>query len=227
MDVDQKFDDLNVSNKPNIRFDGFVKVCGMKYPPNMNEVASLQPDFMGFVFYPKSPRFVNTLDPKSLKSLPAAIKKIGVFVNEDVDLILTTTHKYQLDGVQLHGSENVELCKQLKETNLIVIKAFSIEAAYNFKVTHHYEDVCDFFLFDTKTQTHGGSGQQFDWNLLNEYSGNKPFFLSGGISAFDVQSVSVIKHPKFIGIDLNSKFEIEPGLKNTHLLQEFLINLKQ
>ncbi len=198
----------------------------MKVPENIKAIAELKPNLMGFIFYPKSPRYAEPLDVETLSSLPQNIKKIGVFVNEDLQRILTLVYKYKLDGVQLHGSENAEICKQLKDTGLLVLKAFPIAEAYNFKVTGNYEGVCDYFLFDTKTDAFGGSGVKFDWTILDEYQGETPFLLSGGIAADDVEAISKIKHPKFAGIDLNSKFEISPGLKNVELLEGFLKQLK-
>lgn len=204
-----------------------IKICGMKFPENIRRIADLQPDFMGFIFYPKSPRYAEPLDVESLKSLPKSIKKIGVFVNESLENILTVVYKNNLDGVQLHGSENVADCHKLKETGLIVLKAFPIAEAYNFKVTKAYEGSCNFFLFDTKTETYGGSGVKFDWSMLAEYTGETPFLLSGGIAADDALAILEINHPKFAGIDLNSKFEISPGFKNVKLLNEFTQALKQ
>ena len=204
-----------------------VKVCGMKYPDNIREVAALQPDFMGFIFYPKSPRYAEPLDVKSLKALPKTIKKIGVFVNENLENILTIAYKYKLDGVQLHGTELVEMCAELKAAGYIVIKAFPIAEAYNFKVTKDYEGACDYFLFDTKTDAYGGSGLKFNWSMLDEYVGNTPFLLSGGIADDDAEAILKIEHPSFAGIDLNSKFEVKPGLKDQQKLKQFLTELKQ
>lgn len=202
-----------------------VKVCGMKIPTNILAVAALKPDFLGFIFYPKSPRFAENLDKKMLDLLPKSIKKIGVFVNETLENVLTTIHKYKLDGVQLHGTEMSSMCKDLREAGYIVIKAFPIAEAYNFKVTKAYEGTCDYFLFDTKTDAYGGSGVKFNWSVLNEYKGNTPFLLSGGIAADDAEAILKINHPKFVGIDLNSKFELSPGLKNIELLDKFLKEL--
>ena len=204
-----------------------IKICGMKFPENIAAVAALHPDFMGFIFYPKSPRYAEPLDSAVLKALPESIKKIGVFVNENLENILTFVYKYKLDGVQLHGTELVEMCKELRESGLIVIKAFPIAEAYNFKVTKPYEGVCDYFLFDTKTDAYGGSGLKFNWKMLDdEYKGETPFLLSGGIAADDAEAISKIEHPKFAGIDLNSKFELKPGLKDVDLLKNFIQELK-
>lgn len=202
-----------------------IKICGMKVPENIKQVAALQPDLMGFIFYPKSPRYVEPLDAETMTALPESIRKIGVFVNEDLERILTLTYKYKLDGVQLHGTENTTICRKLKEAGLLVLKAFPIADAYNFKVTGAYEGVCDYFLFDTKTATYGGSGQKFDWGILNEYKGETAFLLSGGIGADDADAILKINHPKMAGIDLNSKFEISAGLKNVELLKSFLTEL--
>jgi len=198
----------------------------MKSQKNIQAVAALKPDFMGFIFYPKSPRFAEPLDVAALNALPSTIKKIGVFVNENLENILTIAYKYKLDGVQLHGTELVEMCNELKKVGYIVIKAFPIAEAYNFKVTKAYEGVCDYFLFDTKTDAYGGSGLKFNWNMLDEYVGETPFLLSGGIAADDAEDIRKIEHPKFAGIDLNSKFEISPGLKNVELLRTFLKELR-
>ena len=203
-----------------------VKVCGMKYPGNIQAVAALHPDFMGFIFYTKSPRFAEPLSLETLDAIPTSIKKIGVFVNEDLENILTIVYKYKLNGVQLHGSEMVSMCAQLKEAGLIVIKAFPIAEAINFIPAKRYEGVCDYFLFDTKTDAYGGSGLKFNWGMLDEYRGETPFLLSGGIAAEDVESIQKINHPKFAGIDLNSKFEIQPGEKDIQLLNTFLKELR-
>ena len=202
-----------------------IKICGMKFPENIRAVAALKPDFMGFIFYPKSPRFAEPLDVSVLNTLPPTIKKIGVFVNENLENILTIIYKYNLDGVQLHGTELVKMCRELRKAGYIVIKAFPIAAAYNFRVTKAYEGVCDYFLFDTKTDAYGGSGVKLNWAMLDEYKGETPFLLSGGIAADDEEAILKIEHPKFAGVDLNSKFEVKPGEKNVKLLKEFMRQL--
>ena len=204
-----------------------IKVCGMKIPENIQAVAALQPDFMGFIFYPKSPRYAEPLDIATLNALPASIKKIGVFVNEELENVLTIATKYNLDGVQLHGNELESMCKDLHKSGFIVIKAFPIAEAYNFKVTKKYEGTCDYFLFDTKTDAYGGSGLKFNWKMLNEYVGETPFLLSGGIAADDAEAILKIEHQKFAGIDLNSKFELKPGEKNVELLKGFLKEIRK
>ncbi len=203
-----------------------IKICGMKFPENIKAVAAFKPDFLGFIFYPKSPRYADVLDVEVLNALPKTIKKIGVFVNENLENILTFCVKYQLDGVQLHGTELVEMCRELKNAGYIVIKAFPIADAYNFAPTKNYEGACDYYLFDTKTDAFGGSGLKFNWEILDEYSGETPFLLSGGIAFDDAEAILKIEHPRFAGIDLNSKFEVKPGLKNVSLLNGFLTEIR-
>lgn len=202
-----------------------IKICGMKNPENILAVAGLHPDFIGFIFYPKSPRYAMPLDENVLKALPKEILKIGVFVNESLENILTISYKYKLDGVQLHGTELVEMCNKLKSIGYVVIKAFPIAEAYNFKVTKSYQGACDYFLFDTKTDAFGGSGLKFNWKILDEYIGETPFLLSGGINVDDVEAIQKIDHPKFAGVDLNSQFEANPGFKDVKLLKEFIKTL--
>jgi phosphoribosylanthranilate isomerase len=198
----------------------------MKYPENIQTVATLSPEFMGFIFYPKSPRYAEPLDEKVLKALPKRILKIGVFVNETLDDILSVVKKYSLQGVQLHGTESYDLCYTLKAAGLVVIKAFAISQVRDFKVTEDYEGTCDFFLFDTKTAVHGGSGIKFDWSVLSVYEGATRFLLSGGITVDDVDIIKQIHHTKLAGVDLNSKFELKPGLKDTALLEVFVKGVK-
>lgn len=205
-----------------------IKICGLREPENIREIAALQPDYMGFIFYPNSPRFAKNPDVSLLNALPASIKKAGVFVNENLENILTYIQKYDLDAVQLHGADNKRLCREIKEeAKTMVIKVFPIMASYNLKVTKEYEDTADLFLFDTKTDLYGGSGQKFNWNILHDYHGEKDFLLSGGISPDDVKAIRKIEHPKMIGVDLNSKFEIRPGLKNTALIRHFIEELNK
>jgi len=199
-----------------------IKVCGMKYPGNISQIVALKPDFMGFIFYPKSPRYAEPLDAEFLSTLPRSVLKIGVFVNEELDDILDVVKKYNLNGVQLHGSEPEDLCYTFKQAGLLTLKAFSIAEASDFDITEEYEGTCDLYVFDTKTPQHGGSGKKFDWNILSAYQGNTPFLLSGGIGPDDAEAIKAIDHPMLRGIDLNSRFEIEPGRKDASLLESFL-----
>ena len=197
----------------------------MKYPDNIRELGKLPVNFMGMIFYEKSPRYVDRLEWDDIKeSFVRGKERVGVFVNAGMDYILQMTNKYNLDLIQLHGNESPDFCKELNKT-MPVIKAFSIAESSDFEQTKDYEGLCDYFLFDTKTPQYGGSGQKFDWCILDEYNGDTSFILSGGISADDASNIKAIRHPKFCGIDLNSKFEIEPGLKNIELLQQFIKTL--
>ena len=194
----------------------------MKYPENIAQIVALKPDFLGFIFYPKSPRYAEPLDVEAMNSLPRSVLKIGVFVNESLDDILETVKKYSLNGVQLHGSESEELCYTFKSAGLLVFKAFSIADPSDFDLTEEYEGTCDFYIFDTKTPQHGGSGQKFDWSMLSAYQGNTRFLLSGGITADDADAIKAIDHPKLWGVDLNSRFEMEPSRKDAEKLAGFL-----
>ncbi len=205
-----------------------IKVCGMKNPENIQALAQLPIDYMGLIFYPKSPRYIQELNASLLDVLPNTISRVGVFVNEDIESLFKQVDKYKLSVVQLHGYESLEYCSNIKDKcpKLIIIKAFNVSESSDFIKMGQYVDVCDYFLFDTKTSQYGGSGLKFDWNILNEYIGNTPFFLSGGISAEDVEAIRKISHPKLYALDLNSKFELEPGLKNITLLEQFINQLK-
>jgi len=185
----------------------------MREAVNILEVASLQPDYIGFIFYEKSKRFVenNFLIPKEL---PSMIKRVGVFVNEKVDDILNKVSKYKLDFVQLHGDETIDDCKVLKENKIGIIKVFLIDNEFDFSKTKPFQSYSDFFLFDTKSGSYGGSGKSFDWNLLKKYNQEIPFFLSGGLSPYSIQNLEELKDMNLHAIDINSGVEVVPGLKD-------------
>lgn len=204
-----------------------IKICGMREFQNMEEVAALRPDFMGFIFYSKSPRFVETLDVGATSYLKKQnIQPVAVLVNEPVEAIFERVEKGGFSWVQLHGRETPDHCAALKSKGLFVMKAFSIAEASDFEETRFYHGVCDYFLFDTKTVLHGGSGQRFDWSVLRNYTGTTPFFLSGGIGPEDAVQVNCLDHPLLAGVDLNSRFEDRPAFKNAALLQTFIHQLK-
>lgn len=196
-----------------------IKVCGLKFPENVKAVAALQPDFVGLIFYPHSPRFVGYEPNEELTELRLPAKKTGVFVDKDFSTIKSIIQKYQLDAVQLHGNESAETCGALRET-VEIIKAFGLDENFDFHQLKAYENKVDYFLFDTKTTVYGGSGKVFDWRVLENYTLNVPFFISGGLSVENISSVLEFKHPAFYGLDLNSRFEDEPGLKNIKKLEE-------
>lgn len=203
-----------------------VKVCGMREPENIEKVAQLGVDMMGFIFYPKSPRFASQSVDRT--AADKNVCRVGVFVNESVELISDKIQLFDLNAVQLHGNESRELCEQLHDQNglLKVIKAISVSTAGDIQKYKEYVGAVDYFLFDTKCKTVGGSGQQFDWQVLENYDGDVPFILSGGIGPEDVERIRNFHHPKCIGIDLNSKFEMEPGLKDVEMLKTFLENIE-
>jgi phosphoribosylanthranilate isomerase len=196
-----------------------LKICGMKYPDNILEVGALLPDYMGFIFWEKSSRYFDGVIP----DLPKSIKKVGVFVNETAEIILAKAQKYDLQAIQLHGHESVAFCQDLRENlkqvQIEIIKVFSVDDDFDFEVLKPFEAVCDYFLFDTKGKLPGGNGTTFDWKVLEKYPSSKPFFLSGGIGIEEMDAVKEITKTNLplYAIDINSKFEIEPGLKNIEL----------
>ncbi len=200
-----------------------IKVCGMRDADNLAALVELQPDFVGFIFYDKSPRFAaEQLDEAQLKAIPRSTKKVGVFVNANPDYILKIVKKYDLQLVQLHGNESPDFCKNLKNKGINIIKAFAIDEAFNFSSLNNYKPHCDFFLFDAKGQNPGGNGFAFDWNILNRYDNEKPFFLSGGLSLENIEQAAQLEGLRIYGFDVNSKFEHEPGLKNIEKLAQLL-----
>ncbi len=200
----------------------------MKYPDNILEVGSLLPDYMGFIFWDKSARFFDGIIPE----LPKSIKKVGVFVNASFDEIIRKIKKYDLQAVQLHGQESVAFCLELKskiEAPIEIIKVLSADENFDFEVLKPFEAVCDYFLFDTKGKLPGGNGTTFDWKILENYPSTKPFFLSGGIGIDELTEVKQVlkSNLPLFAIDINSKFESEPGLKKIALLNSFISDLKQ
>ena len=197
------------------------KVCGMKDPENIRQVASLGPDYMGFIFYPPSPRYVGTaLDQDVIAKLSPAIKKVGVFVNHDLDEIQQIAARYQLDLIQLHGDETSDQCKRIRDLDLEIVKAFRLDEQFDFsKLTPYALDV-DYFLFDSPGKYYGGNGKAFDWGLLNNYDLEVPFFLSGGIDLDTLTGLAQLSKHQLHALDVNSKFETAPGLKNISQVEE-------
>jgi len=202
-----------------------IKVCGMKYCDNIQEVVQLPIDYLGFIFYEKSSRYVGDMNLSDC-DIPLHIAKTGVFVNETVERMNACIEKYRLDAVQLHGSEKPDLCREMRKSGVQIIKVFSIKGKEDLALCEHYSDVCDYFLFDTKTSKHGGSGVKFDWDILLHYRGKTPFFLSGGIGAEDAEYIRSFAHPACYGVDVNSRFETQLALKNIALLKQFIQTLK-
>jgi phosphoribosylanthranilate isomerase len=235
-----------------------IKVCGMRDAENIHQLFQLPIDYIGFIFYEKSARYVELIPDLSaidgvISNHPVNtphIKKVGVFVNANLDFLLEKVEKFGLNVVQLHGKETPQYIEELRiknsklrandvekvskdssfiihhsSLNIEIWKVFSVDDSFDFKETKRFEGFVDKFLFDTKTPLHGGSGQKFDWNILNNYHGQTPFFLSGGISAADTEGVKNIQHPQFYGVDVNSKFEISPALKDVPMLKQFIKEL--
>jgi phosphoribosylanthranilate isomerase len=202
-----------------------IKVCGLRDADNIKAVAALEPDYMGFIFYNKTPRFVDDIGIEILNAIPAHINKTAVFVDESAKTISALIDKYNFDFVQLHGNETPAFCKALRD-QAIVIKAFGIHNEFDFSQLSKYKNKVDLFLFDAKTDIHGGSGKTFDWDILDKYDMDIPFFLSGGLSPDNLEEVKKITHPQFYGVDLNSKFEISPGMKDIEKLEKAFTMLK-
>ena len=203
-----------------------LKVCGMKYPDNIKQLADLKPDFIGFIFYNKSKRFIdNNLNINKL-NISNTINKVGVFVNSSITEVKSVMQKHQLDYVQLHGNESPEFCKELQQSGIKITKAFQIDEDFDFSVLVPFNAVCDYFLFDTKTKTYGGSGKKFNWEILEKYDNKKPFFLSGGIDLEDINEIKNLNNLNIFAIDINSKFETEPGRKDIAKIKMFMENIK-
>ncbi len=202
-----------------------LKVCGLKHEHNIAELMQLPINYMGFIFYKKSPRFVGEyLSFDFVRTIPKHIIKTGVFVNESSYSVFNAIAHYDLDMVQLHGNESPEICSELKPY-VKVMKAFQIQEDFDFKQLESYIPLVDYFLFDSPTANYGGSGKSFNWNLLENYNYNIPFFLSGGISEEHIEEIKQLNIPQLVAIDINSKFETEPGLKNTNQIEQFINKL--
>lgn len=200
-----------------------IKVCGLRDSENIRSVAALNPDYMGFIFYKNSPRFASDVSAEILTGIPAGIGKTAVFVNESAENIDKLINEYNFNFIQLHGDESPDFCRVFR-SKITVIKAFGITPDFDFDRLKDYVNKVDFFLFDTKTDIYGGSGNTFDWSVLNEYKLDVPFFLSGGISPDNISEIESIRHPQLYGVDLNSRFEDSPGVKNiTQLKKAFKI----
>lgn len=202
-----------------------IKVCGLNNRENILKVLECKPDYIGFIFYDKSPRFIGKLSADFVKNISSA-KKAGVFVNESEQHILDCVGRYGLDYVQLHGDESPEFCEKINKI-VPVIKTFQVDDAFDFSSLKIYENVCDSFLFDSKSKNYGGSGKSFNHEKLDEYKLNKPVFLSGGLNLNITDDVLYLKslHPNVIALDVNSKFEISPGIKDENKIKMLIEKL--
>jgi len=198
-----------------------IKVCGMREADNIREVEALGVDWMGFIFWPKSSRYVS----ERPAYLPTRCKRVGVFVNEEIEQVKRIAADYALDFIQLHGSESPDYARRLHLVcgdSIAIIKAFNIATVEDLETTKAYKGIVDYFLFDTKGKCVGGNGEKFDWSVLADYNGETPFLLSGGIGPDDAERVKTFHHSLCIGIDLNSRFEVKPGVKDVTALASFL-----
>ena len=200
----------------------------MRDPENIRELLQASPDYLGYIFYPKSKRFVGE-DPKPeiFSGIPKSTQKVGVFVNEDLEKVQAICSRFQLEVAQLHGNESPEYCHALKENGLHVFKAFSVDEQFNFRQLENYIEVVDYFLFDTKGKLPGGTGLKFNWNLLQNYQLSVPFFLSGGIGPNDVDALAEFKHNQLFALDINSGFEINPAEKDIEKVNEFISQIRK
>jgi phosphoribosylanthranilate isomerase len=194
-----------------------IKICGMKFPQNINLISLLNPNLIGFIFYSYSPRFIGILFPIEL-----SVKKVGVFVTNTIDNIIKKVQKYTIKFVQLHGDESIEFCEEIYKNNISIIKVFRIYEVLSISDIKKYTNYSIYFLFDTYSKQYGGSGKKFSWKKISKYTLYTKFFIGGGICTEDVENMKNIFHIKFLGIDLNSKFEIEPGTKNRYELRRFI-----
>ncbi len=208
-----------------------IKVCGMRIEENIKDLIQLDPNYIGFIFYEKSPRFVGDMLSESfVKSIPSSIKKVGVFVNANPGYIMDMVKKYDLQYAQLHGQELPDMCRSLRQKGINIIKAFSISSDFNFAMLNNYAPYCDLFLFDTKGENPGGNGITFDWSLLKKYDHQKPFLISGGISLDNIETIIALSNEfPIYGIDVNSKFEIEPGHKDLQKVEQLfdIVRIKE
>ena len=197
-----------------------IKVCGLKFKSNILGVSKLEPDYMGFIFWEKSKRHVKGTTPNLSQT---KIKKTGVFVNADFEKIRKKTNAHKLLAIQLHGQESPEFCKKIRNLGVEIIKAFSIDEDFNFDILEKYDLCSDYFLFDTKGKSPGGNGVSFDWKILRNYKYEKKFFLSGGIGFENIDAIKKVKnlHLPLFCIDINSRFELNPGEKNIELIKSF------
>jgi phosphoribosylanthranilate isomerase len=199
-----------------------LKICGMKYPDNIREVIKFRPDYLGFIFYPGSPRYAGgNIEELSKMNIPSSVSRIGVFVNERTNKIKQIAPSISLDMVQLHGKEPVADCIELKKSGLKVIKVFSVGEDFDFSQMEPYIDHVDYFLFDAKGKYHGGNSLPFDWEIIEKYPFRIPFFLGGGVGLENIDLIKKIRNPYLYALDANSRLEVSPGLKDPDKVKLF------
>ncbi len=205
-----------------------IKVCGMKDPDNIRALTTLDIDFIGFIFYRESPRYAGKLPRNITETIPENIRKVGVFVDENPCLVESLSKKFRLDYVQLHGDETPEYCRRIREEvpGIKIIKAFGIKDPPDNSFLEAYAEEADFFLFDTYTPLHGGSGKTFNREVLTGYDLKVPFFLSGGINESILDEPGSLKLPRLYALDINSRFERTPGIKDIPRIQHFIKKIR-
>lgn len=203
-----------------------IKICGMREAGNVRDISGLMPDYMGFIFYPGSKRYAGRLSPAEVRDLPGNIKKVSVFVNASREEIISTCRAYSIRILQLHGDESPEFCQSFREEGYHVIKAFRVGQSLDVKEMDRFTNACDFILLDTSAEGFGGTGKKFDWKQLKDYTLELPFILSGGIAPGDADRIMDMDIPQLYGVDLNSRFEIKPGLKNIEELENFIRKIR-
>ncbi len=201
-----------------------IKVCGMFNSENIVDLLKLNVDMMGLIFYAKSPRNAFGADAEFVSKIDT-VEKVGVFVNESFENIQSLCKKYAINSIQLHGKESIELVAELKNLGYKVTKAISISNKEDLSQIEEYDALCDRILLDTKCDSHGGSGKKFDWSILDNYSYESPFMLSGGVGLDDADDILKIHHPKLVGVDINSRFEAQNNLKDTQKIKKFIERL--
>ena len=199
----------------------------MRDASNIRDLVKVHPDYIGFIFYSGSERFVgDDFDLGILDYLPESIKRVGVFVKAGRNYILEKTDTFQLSLIQLHGGESSAFCRELSNTGIPIIKVFSINEEFNFNSINPFKPFCKYFMFDTECKTYGGSSRKFDWDSLSQYDNEKPVFLSGGIGPGDADSIKELNNLNIHAVDINSRFEKEPGLKDISKIAKFIKKIK-
>lgn len=211
-----------------------IKICGIKYQDNLEAIAAFQPDYLGFIFYPKSKRFMaEELQSEKVIAATTEIQRVGVFVNEPIPSLLKAAKTFDLSVLQIHGDESPAYLQELQlllehyPKPLKVVKAFGVAEDFDFNELEAYKPFVDYFLFDTKTKAYGGSGKQFNWSILEQYDNEKPLWLSGGIGVEELEEVAQLKDLNLHLIDMNSRLELKPGLKDINKTKQAIEKIRE
>lgn len=200
----------------------------MSDPENIQGVLNAKPDYLGYIFYPKSKRYVGDKPNRTIfEMVPISTQKVAVFVNEEAETVGNICQKFHMDIAQLHGNESPKYCQEVRDFGLTIFKAFSVNEQFDFSILTSYQDVVDFFLFDTKGELPGGTGLKFNWEILKDYHLPVPFLLSGGIKPNDIEELASFNHEQLYALDINSGFEISPAVKDTKKVNEFISQIRK